>query len=512
MPKRLSERVIDRSGDEAAAVSTPRLVCLVATAGRSGASADAAAASPDFDAPVVTIGESGGGRTRELLEQIQPRWILYLRPGERLAPDDQEALPTLISGEPDPSCAYLLRVFPVVDEAGRHYETAQPWSARLFAYDPRHVSKRAPWDDAPRSVSRRIRTTLRIQARPGPVTPTRPGSRSAGLRAWKQRPPGLPLLFGGAYPGYARALGGRPVLSAIVISRNDADIIERAVGSVVRQQCPVPFEVILVTSGSGREATIVRQRFPQVRIVELDRPVMPGEARNAGVAIARGEYVSFPGSHIELPPGSLAARVRAHDLGYAMVTGTMLNATRTLAGWASYFMDNSTVLPGRPSGPLPAAPIRCSYHRQALLSAGGFPEDMRTGEDTVVNDHLSGLGYGAYRSRDITLYHYSPCRSAFELVRHHFLRGRGLGRILFDRAGDPDGGRTLALFVLLGPLVRLRRTWRNVHAWGPEFVPRFRRVLPLVALGILSYWGGCCFELLALTGETLSARRASGRN
>lgn len=67
----------------------------------------------------------------------------------------------------------------------------------------------------------------------------------------------------------------------------------------------------------------------------IDHPALPGEARNAGLALARGRCVTFPGSHIELPQGSLAARVDAHLAGWGMVTNTTRAGTRTASGWAS---------------------------------------------------------------------------------------------------------------------------------------------------------------------------------
>ena len=224
-----------------------------------------------------------------------------------------------------------------------------------------------------------------------------------------------------------------PALSAIIISLNDEATIARCVRAVVEQECPEPFEVIVVTSGHDRTAAIVREQFPQVTLIELPAPALPGAARNAGLRVARGAYITFPGSHIELFPGSLAARLRAHRLGYPMVTGAAMNGTQTLAGWASYFLDHSTHLPGQPPRVLRDPPVTCSYAREPLLALGGFPEDLRTGEDTTVNLALARAGYTAYQDPQIRFIHYSPCRTPWQLVRHHFTRGRGAGRLLMER-------------------------------------------------------------------------------
>jgi glycosyltransferase involved in cell wall biosynthesis len=466
--------------------------------------------------------------------ELEPRWILSLDADERIAPDDREALARLISHEADPTCAYLLSVFALAEDAATEdtatfYDGPRRWVGRLFAFQSGQVfpSQRLHSVPIPTSIprSRWRKTTVRIQhlayttearrlrryQKYQEVDPMCAYQASyehllvprGPIRPWPQRPPRLPVLLNGADRQPTLAQDGDPVLSAIVISRDDGALIERAVASVVAQECPAPFEVIVVTSGAGEASAIVRERFPHVRLVELDHPALPGEARNAGLRIARGTYVSFPGSHVELGPGSLAARVRAHELGYAMVTGTMLNGTTTLAGWASYFLDNASVLPGRPSGPLPRAPIRCSYLREALGAIGLFPEDMRAGEDTVVNLSLFSMGYGAYRSREITLYHHSRCRTARRLVTHHFARGRAFGRILLDSAVNEGNWRRLARFVFGGPFIRVRQVRRDTHAWGPEFIGRFRAAFPLFFVAATSAWAGWCYELLVRSAMEL---------
>lgn len=290
-----------------------------------------------------------------------------------------------------------------------------------------------------------------------------------------------------------------PLLSAVVISRDDEQIIERSVRSVVEQECDFDFEVIVVTSGRDRTAAIVREAFPAVRVVELARPALPGEARNAGLRFARGRYVSFPGSHVVLPPGSLATRVRAHEQGHPMVSGTGLNGTRTWAGWAAYFLDHSDGLPARASGEVSGPPTRCSYRRRLLEEVGGFPEGIRSGEDTIVNRRLWALGHRAYRVRELRFVHRSPCTTPARLLRHWFGRGRGMARTL--QAEHRDRGWVLARWALRyqGPALRhpLHVT-REVARTGGRLRPLYWAAVPLVLAANTASWLGTWYELLRL--------------
>lgn len=476
----------------------------------------------------------------EAAGELRPRWVLFIDADERLAPDDAAALRNFVEHEAVAGNAYGFRVHRMIGDDGG-FDRDDLVVYRLFAWEPGLTlpDTRLHFVPVPTQIptERRVETTIRLQHLGG-STPERRTRRfhkyreadperefqadygnllepPGELSSWQPRDPAEPVVAAAAPVGALAPDGAdgpngpdddgfdpdAPVLSAIVIARDDRDRIARTLESVVSQELEVPFEVIAVVSGSDGTAEVVREQFPSVRLVDLGAGrAYPGRARNAGLALARGDFVSFPGSHVVLPPGSLAARVRAHELGYPMVTGSMRNANHTPAGWAAYFLDHASVLPGSPSGELTFAPPHCSYDRELLMGEGGFPEDMRAGEDTVVNNALFRRGRRAWRATDVELFHASPCADLPALVGHHFRRGRGLGRIMLD--GRPPGGRVVTRTVVrrtgFGYVPRrLRSTARNVGRYGDdELREQFGRVRTLVTAGVVAAWAGTWWELL----------------
>jgi len=461
------------------------------------------------------------------------RWALFLDADERLDADDAAALRSFLEGDADPGAAYGFRVHRMVG-AGDSYDRADLWVYRLFSPRP---GQRLPENDLhfvpiPKSVPRRRwqATTVRIQHFGGADEERRDArlrkyeqADPEGLwqadyanpilapgrpRPWLTRPRDFPVLADPARSGVPLDLEeldpDAPILSAIVIATDDEDTIEGSVRAVVDQECPAAFEVIVVVSGSPATAALVRDRFGDaVTVVELADRVPPGRARNAGLRIARGEYVSFPGSHVEISAGSLARRMRAHEDGWAMVTGSIVNGNPSPAGWASYFLDHSSALPGRPSGELAGAPAHCSYVREFVDEIGGFPEDVRAGEDTVVNQLLWRRGHRAFREATIRLTHRSPCSTSAALIRHHFVRGRAFGRILRSNRAGSRVRLGLLRYMLRYPRTRLASTDARVDEWGGELRRDYRRVRRLVVAGIAAAWMGALVEVA-------TGRRPSG--
>jgi len=470
-------------------------------------------------------------RLVEASAAFSPEWILSLDADERFDQADAASLTTFLATDALPGCAYGFRHVHV----RRDLETSWPqyqWIYRLFSFEPgqRFPTRRLHFIPVPTSIPRQrwIQTTLRVQHLGGSTDDRRllrfskyleadpsrtyqadysnvlSGPPANELRRWQQRPVSMPVLLTEATSPDVNfhqdpELGEVAVLSAIIIAQNDEAVIERSVRSVSSQICSEPFEVILVTSGSDRTADIVRQAFPSVQVIELDHPALPGEARNAGLAVAEGMFVTFPGSHVELPPGSLAARLRAHRRGYAMVTDVTLNGNLTSAGWASYFLDQHEGLPGHVLAELNGPPGHCSYARLPLIEVGGFPEDVRTGEDTAANRALVRRGYVALRDPSVKIIHRSPSQTLPEMLRHHFRRGRGWGRLMLEDGWSEGHVITRQSFetqFLKQVPTRLARIDETVRAADSVLFPAYQKVRRQIVLGAIASWVGMWNEIL----------------
>jgi hypothetical protein len=96
------------------------------------------------------------------------------------------------------------------------------------------------------------------------------------------------------------------------------------------------------------------------------------------------------------------------------------------------------------------------------------------------------------------------------LLKHHFVRGRGYGRIARDREGL-DGRRLLGprgwRFLWRRTVWRIARIHGNVCRWGDEHAKReYGRALPLIVAGAFAATAGALYELIRPGARPRAAR------
>jgi succinoglycan biosynthesis protein ExoA len=104
-------------------------------------------------------------------------------------------------------------------------------------------------------------------------------------------------------------VSAEPRVSVIVPARNEAAHISSCVRSIVVQDVPGGLEVI-VADGRSTDATAELARSAGALVVDNPRQITPA-GLNAALAAARGEIVVRFDGHAVMPPGYVAACVRA---------------------------------------------------------------------------------------------------------------------------------------------------------------------------------------------------------
>ncbi|NIN94819.1 MAG: glycosyltransferase [Anaerolineae bacterium] len=89
--------------------------------------------------------------------------------------------------------------------------------------------------------------------------------------------------------------GERPVASVVVLAYNDRKYLEGCLGSLLDQDMPrEDYEIIYADNAStDGSADFVTERFPDVKVMRLDKNYGFAEGNNRAAAAAEGRYIAF---------------------------------------------------------------------------------------------------------------------------------------------------------------------------------------------------------------------------
>jgi glycosyltransferase involved in cell wall biosynthesis len=294
----------------------------------------------------------------------------------------------------------------------------------------------------------------------------------------------------------------------VVCAYNSRHRIDTPLRSLQQQDTADPFEVVVVASGDDGCAEYTAEAFPGVRVIHSEARLYPAEGRNRGVGAARGRYVAFIPDDCAAPRDWLRRRLDKHREGFAAVGGSITNGTpRSPVGSAGYYLEYSDLLPSERVLARQWVPHSLSYERELVLRLGGFPEDVQTGEDTVLNQRLLREGTRVGYDARIQLAHDNPTGLRRYLAHQHD-HGRGLVTCA-DRhgltwgLGKLDVPAPVAAYRAFGrfPLGRWLTSLASVARGRPSRLPYFVALTPLLWAGLWAASAGAWTEWRVLRGR-----------
>jgi glycosyltransferase involved in cell wall biosynthesis len=175
-----------------------------------------------------------------------------------------------------------------------------------------------------------------------------------------------------------------PTVKIIIPAYQAAGTLPAVLDAAVPQAAAMGATVCVVDSTGDDTAEVVRRGWP-VEVLALSERTLPGPARNLG-ATGTEDLLVFLDADAIPRPGWLSALVDHLGPGDVAVAGAIANGTpRSTIGTAGWLLEFSNWLPGADSPHVDhAASASLLVRRPVFESAGGFPEEVWPGEDTIL--------------------------------------------------------------------------------------------------------------------------------
>ena len=261
-------------------------------------------------------------------------------------------------------------------------------------------------------------------------------------------------------------------LSCVVLDLGGQPSLAAAVRSLASQGRAA--EIVVVSSGGGSAPRIVAETGVESTVITSRQRLLPGAARNVGLAASHASHVAFLAGDCVAEAGWVAGRLAAHEAGALAVSSAVTNG----APWnpfaiAAHHLLFPLRLPGTP--PAVRLDYGASYARPIFTRYGGFRNDLRIGEDTEFHERFGAEVPVTFRG-DVRAAHRNTTTLG-TLLRDQYHRGYRAAQAREILYGSSARRRFATNVLRRAPrslLISLRATpvrgWGKI-AWGLPWMP-----------------------------------------
>jgi glycosyltransferase involved in cell wall biosynthesis len=300
----------------------------------------------------------------------------------------------------------------------------------------------------------------------------------------------------------------------IIPAFNARKTIGAALDALSRQDTSLPYEVIVVDSGTDGAAALVRGEYPSVLLLDFPERKYAGHARNLGIARSRGEVLAFTDADCVAPPNWIDTVGRLHGLtpdGGAgaegttppVIGGAVKNGNpEAYLGWGYYLTEFNNWLPGLPATSVPDVPGCCwTMKRWVYEKYGPFIEGTYC-SDSAFHWKMAEDGLRPAFAPELFVYHFN-LEELREYVAHEVHHGRCFANVrVQEREMSRSEAFSRALSAPTLPALLFVRACKRVLRSG-DHRAQMLRTAPVVTLGMTAWSLG---ELLGYAAHAAGRR------
>jgi glycosyltransferase involved in cell wall biosynthesis len=291
-------------------------------------------------------------------------------------------------------------------------------------------------------------------------------------------------------------------LSVVIASHNSGPVIAQCLDALSTQEGTSRMEIIVADSSDDGTEEIVRDRFPQVRLLHFAEPLTVPELRAKAIESADGAIVAV------LDPYSIAAAdwavktVAAHRRKDNPVIGGSVDKHadmgQGLLAWTLYFNEYGLFMPPVAGGSTTLVPGSNVSYKRAVLFEGSKARHAVFWK-TFVNQETAAAGHALWLDPEIRISLNKPIPFG-DYLHTRFFHGRCYAAMRVADSGRANRWLRAASTPLV-PILLCARWTRGIWPKRRERL-RYLMTLPL-QLALFSVWasGELCGYLYGCGGS-----------
>ena len=281
-----------------------------------------------------------------------------------------------------------------------------------------------------------------------------------------------------------------PEVSIIVIVNNNApsDAIFNLLHSFYPQEGNISFEFIVIDEQNEQKAKTYSERFPWVKLIQMETLTRGSHLRNMALQQAQGEIIVFLEDHVTVRHDYLKSLHASFSKGYDIVGGPVINGnTQMLYSWVQYFCEYHKWLPIINEGEIGDLPgCNFAYRSDLLKRLGPFIEGYFKLE-SLFHEKAKQDGYKLYFDHQLEVKHFED-KKILKFMMYRFQ----YGRLFAEKRGFRVWKRIA--YIILSPLVAIFEYTRIFgHARHDlTYLKKFIQCTPLILLTLFIWMFGEC--------------------